>query len=632
MIKIAQIIPAMRLKRSLHFFDYLIPAELESEVKIGQVVEIPFRNQLIKGVILNLTESSDQTYELKPLSKIIDPIPYLAVWQLELIRFMSEYYFVSMAMVLKMILPDIPKRKAAKSEDKVVAFLKPEIIKKDLSGLMSAAKPVLMTYSKFEEKISAYYQLINEIIKTDQQVVLIVPEFNNLHKIYQYLGDYKEVTSIFLNDLPKNKFWQEWLKIKNGQTKVIIGTRSAIFAPFKNLGAMIIDDEDNSSHKQEEPNPRYNVKNVALKIKELTGTRLIFSAQAASVSSWYNVKTETWELFPLTENLILPQISIIDRQDEFRKGNYSIFSEKLQEQINLNLQTHKKTFLFLNRKGSATLISCKDCGYVATCPTCHLPLTFYKEKGQLQCHHCAYKMDLPLTCPKCQSPELKLTGTGTEKAEADLKKDFPQAKIIRIDLDNQNQLALKTADIIIGTQYAFDFVDWNEIQAIGVINADTLFYVPDYRSMEKTYNLLAKLILVISDNSKQFICQTFSPENYVIMSLKNLDVNSFYEHEIKERREAQYPPYAKLVKLIFQTVDYNGGLEEVEETYNLLKKEAEVNKGIIINPPLMAYTQQVRGKFRWQLIIKIIDQQANLSFLNSLSDNIIIDVDPESLM
>jgi primosomal protein N' (replication factor Y) len=236
-----------------------------------------------------------------------------------------------------------------------------------------------------------------------------------------------------------------------------------------------------------------------------------------------------------------------------------------------------------------------------------------------------------LTCPACKSVELKLTGTGTEKAEFDLQKLFPQAKIAIIDQENQNQDKIKDADIIIGTQYAFDFINWQEIQTIGVLNADTLLYLPDYRSSEKTFNLLKQLILSIPDQQKEFFAQTMAPENYIFSTIRSLDLKQFYRHEIKERKDLNYPPFSHLIKIIYQSVDFNGGEEEILEVYKVIKSKVESDGKIVLNPPALAYTQQVRGRFRWQIVIKVIGSELNLDFLNDLPENLIIDIDPESL-
>jgi len=632
--KIVQVIPVLRLKRDLHYFDYLVPEGFENQAKIGQLVEIPFRNKNIKGVILNLVKSSEYEKErLKYVIKIIDIAPLLAKWQLDLIKILADYYFVSMAMLVKMLIPEIPK-KARLSQGKFLKdlnFVSPPKSIIEIDKYYNSAKPVLLKFFSFEDKINIYLSLIRKVLEQEKQILIIAPLLSDIKKIYQYLADYKNEVSVFLNDLPKNKYWFEWLRIKNGQAKIILGTRSALFAPFNNLDLIIIDEEDNENHKQEEPNPRYNAKTVALKLGQLLKSKIIFTVLTPSLSSLYAASQKQWEYYEINKPKSWPQIKIIDRQEEFKKGNYSIFSEELLKKIETNLKQNQPIFLFLNRKGLATAITCQDCGYLAVCPTCQLPLTHHLSK-EIICHHCGYKQDLFLFCPKCQSPNIKITGTGTEKVAMETKKFFPKSRILKIDTEtplfNQN---LKNFDIIIGTQFAFNQLDWQKINLIGVINADTLFYLPDYRSLEKTFNLLNKLAIFLGNNQKELIIQTFSPQNYVFAAIKKRDWQLFYNQELAERKILNYPPFSRLVKLIYQSIEFNAGQYEVNKIYKDIKSKVEGDK-IIINPPILAYTQQVRGRWRWQIILKVLDANFSLNFLKKLPEDVIIDVEPESLL
>ncbi len=632
--KIAQIIPLTRLKRDLNFFDYKIPDELNRQIKRGQLVEIPFRNKPIKGVILDLVKSSKfQNEKLKSIKIILDPVPFLMVWQLKLVQDLADYYFVSQAVLAKMLIPEIPKRERQSKEKFLtdVQFIDPPKLNIKIDQYYKILKPALLRYFNPENKIKVYLGLIKKTIAKNKQIAIIVPQLSDIKNIYQYLLEYKNITSILLNDLPKNKYWQEWLKIKKGQAKIIIGTRSAIFAPFNSLDLIIIDQEENENHKQEEPNPRYNTKDVALKLKELLKCKLIFCAATPAFTSLYKVQNKEWSYFEFDKLTYKPEINIIDKREEFKKGNYSIFSQELLNKIEYNLKRARKIFLFLNRKGFASLATCKDCGYIAICPACRLPLTLHASK-KLICHHCGYQEDLFLFCPKCKSPNIKLTGLGTEKVEIEIKKIFPQASILKIDqetpLANNN---LREYDLIIGTQYAFEFISWKTIDLIGVINADTLFYLPDFKSFEKTFNLLYKLALTIADSKKEIIVQTFSPDNYIFKALKKLDYKTFYLQELKERKTFNYPPFSQLIKLIYQSFEFNSGQKEINEAYRTLMSKTD-NKKTIITPPLPAYTQQVRGRWRWQIIIKLLDKRIDLDFLKSLPENIIIDRDPETLI
>lgn len=627
MSKIAQIVPALRLKRNLQYFDYMIPLEIQAQVKIGQIVEIPFRNKNIKGLILTLSDSQeDTTYELKPINRIIEAIRPFADWQIKLLQYLAESNFISLGAALNMLLPDIPLKKSNRIKNLKINFLEYSQIKVDLNPLLAGAKIALIKYYNQKIKINAYVQLINEYIKQDKQVLIICPKLIQVKQIYQYLEKYKDFTSLLLNDLAKNSYWQEWQAIKNNEKKIIIGTRSAIFAPVDNLGLIIIDEEDDESHKQEEPNPRYHAKNVALKLQELTGAKLLFCSQTPSLNSLYKVTQKEWDYFELDKASKSETIRIIDLQDEFKKGNYNILSEFLQEKISQALLDKKHVFLFLNRKGLANVIKCKDCGAVAQCPVCKLPLAVHEDK-KLHCHHCQKLFDNVLTCGKCHGSQLKYSGYGLDKIAAEINIQFPQAKQIKIDKESEISSDLVNYDIIIGTQYCFDLLDWQKIGLIGVINSDIQLLLPDYKSSEKSFNLLSKLI--INNPGKDIVFQTFSPERLALV--KNLDTKKFFQEEIRDRKLMQYPPFSRLIKLIYQSVEFNFGQNEVDNLHRKLKKALN-NQDCIINPPALIYTQQLRGKYRWQIIIKVINSKADLEFLKSLPDEVIIDVDPESLL
>lgn len=631
--KIAQVIPLARLKRDLHYFDYLIPAEMSRQIKSGQLVEIPFRSKKIKGVVLNLIKNSKfGIKKLKKIEKIIDPLPFLADWQLTLIKELSDYYFVSQAILTKMLVPEIPKRdrQSKLSFLNNIKFVAPPKSTFKIGPIRLKKQPLLLRYFCQENKIKAYLSLIEKALAKNKQIAIIVPQISDIEKIFQYLLEYKVVTSVFLNDLPKNKYFQEWLKIKKGQAKIIIGTRSAIFAPFNNLDLIIIDQEEDENHKQEEPTPRYNAKTVAFKLKKILNCHLVFCTNTPSFSSLFKVQNKKWLYLEIDKLKASPEIKIINRQDEFKKSNYSIFSEEMLDKIEYNLKRRQKVFLFLNRKGLATLATCKDCGYIAACPVCQLPLTLHASK-HLVCHHCGHKENLFLFCPKCKGPEIKLTGTGTEKVEIEIKKILPQSQTLKIDIETPFNGDSDKYDIIIGTQYAFKFINWEKINLIGVINADTLFPLADFKSFEKTFNLLYKLALYISNPKKEMIIQTFSPKNYIFQAFKKLDYKNFYLNELRERKTFKYPPFCQLIRLIYQNIEFAGGQEEINKIYKILSSKIDA-KNIIINPPVLSRTQQVRGRFRWQIVLKILDKKSNLDFLNNLPENIIIDKDPENLL
>jgi len=629
--KIVEVIPLLRLKRGLDCFSYQVPKKYQKLIKKGQLVEIPFKNKIVQGIVFNFSRENKSQYRLKSIQSIIEPEPFLSNWQLNLIDNLSQYYFVSMGALARMMVAEIPKREVKFKKIDILDSKNLEIADFKLDKINRSSRPLLIKFNQWQNKIKLYLQLIDRAIENKEQILIIVPQLVEIEKFKLYLSPYQDYISIFLNDLSKGQFWQNWLKIKKGQIKVIIGTRSAIFAPFENLGTIIIDQEENQSHKQEEPNPRYQVKYVAELIRQFLKAKLFLTSSSPALISLNKVYKKEWDYWQLDPEVEKPQLRIIDRNNEFKKENYGNFSEYLKERIDYNLKRARRIFLFLNRKGWATMANCKDCGFLAKCPTCQLPLTLHANK-KLTCHYCHYEQDLFLSCPQCQSTNIKITGTGTEKLEQELKAEYPLLKIIKIDNNTPlNNFSTKNYDIIIGTQYSFNYLDWQQIKMIGVINADNRFYLPDYRSMEKTFNLLIKLSGFLNSQKNELIVQTFNPENYVFKALTKFDLKEFYIKEMKERKDLVYPPYCQLIRLIYQSFEFNYGQNQVRKLYQKLKNYQSQQK-LIVLPPQLAYTQQVRGRWRWQIVLKILKPQHNLDFLNNLEENIIIDPDPESLL
>lgn len=633
---IAKIIPLTRLKRDLHFFDYIIPDQLLNIAKKGQLVEVNFRNKKIQGVIHSISSEHDVPIsKIKKITNIIDPTPFLSSWQLKLADFMASYYFTSTAAVVKMMVAEPPVReKQSQSHYIPYTSFKPFKVQ-TIPRIPTSDKPIVLKYISQDKKITAYIQLIEKAIKSKSQIAIIVPLISDINSLYQYLQKYKEKTSIFLNNLPKNRYFAEWEKIKKQHVNIIIGTRSALFAPFNNLQSIIIDQEDNENHKQEEPNPRYHVKTVALKICELTKARPYLASQTPSLETLYAVHQKHYDYLELDTLEQTPEITIIDRNQEFKKDNYSIFSEELFKRIEQHVYSQKKVFLFLNRKGSSSVVTCSDCGKISMCPTCNLPLTLHQSQ-KLKCHHCGFEQDMILFCPTCKSPHIKLTGAGTEKVEHELATRLRTANILKIDIDtplpdNAYEAAIQKADIIIGTSYAFQYIDWDKIHLTGILAADQLFHLPDFRSAEKTFNLLYYLLINTVGERKYIFLQTLSPDNYIIKAVQNLSIKEYYAKEIVHREMLQYPPFSTLVKLILQHDNFNQGEQISQKQFEVLKQQLHKIPEIMIFPPAPAHVQQVRGKFRWHIILKI-PKNTKLDFLYSLPENWIIDKDPESLL
>jgi len=329
----------------------------------------------------------------------------------------------------------------------------------------------------------------------------------------------------------------------------------------------------------------------------------------------------------------------VDMRDEIKKQNYSPFSELLQEAIKETLEKKQQIFLFINRRGTASSVLCRDCGFVFKCPNCKLPLS-YHGASELRCHNCAYKNPLPLFCPQCHGPEIKFSGAGTEKIEKEIKKLNPIAKILRLDIETEEAIKAEhksytaEADIIIGTQYALKFIDWEKIELAGIVSADTLLYLPDFRSGEKTYQLFSEIIFELGSKEKEIIIQTRKPDNLALQALGRNNPELFYNQEIEERKIFHYPPFGKIVKLLYQHGNEKKCIYESNRVWQELNKKIMVDKNIEMSLPAPIHNLKVRGRFRYQIILKVPlelgDKLGDL--LNIVPDDWIIDINPESLL
>ncbi|PIP17796.1 MAG: primosomal protein N' [Parcubacteria group bacterium CG23_combo_of_CG06-09_8_20_14_all_35_9] len=675
---VVDIIPATRLTKNLSYFSYLAPSQLEGKIKIGQLVEIPFRGKVIQGIVIKVQSSklkAQNNYKLKEIIKIVSEEPILSKEQLKIVGWMASYYYVSPAVIVKMIIPRIPKRRIksippALKEKSAYIFKEVEMpvldqIRDVVTRFISLSKKgksiFLLHFKDAQARFVTYSKIIayiTNVVGRDKQVIILVPQINDVFPLFSFLEEnFKGQIAILHGNLSKTTYYNEWQKVQRKEAKIIIGPRSAIFAPVKDLGLIIIDKEENENFKQRDQSPRYHARKIAIKLRELTGAKIILSGLAPSVESYYWAKKGEYEYLPLlNSSSALLHPSLVNMRDEIKKGNYSPISQKLQEEIatltddrpqgEKIIKQKKKIVLFLNRRGTSTITLCADCNWLFRCPYCDIPLVLHeffqgldrkKTVGKLMCHHCKWSQDIPLTCPRCHGHKIKFFGTGTQKIEETLKKQFPKAKIKKVDKDSDIKIKdFSKFDICIGTTLLLQNIDSikNEIALIGIISADTLFYLADFYSTEKTFGLLSEISdIALETAASKFIIQTHTPQNYVIQAILKASYPFFYHREIEERKNFNYPPFAKLIKLIYRHRREKKCLYEVRNLHRKLKTKKF--KGIEISDPLPAHTRKIRGRYQWYIIIKgqeTRDKRQEEMLMKLVPNDWIIDVDPISLL
>lgn len=623
---IAEIVPLVRLPRHLHFFDYLVPEEIQEKIKLGQVVAAPFRGRDLLGLVINLkTKTENPKIILKPLNKIIQEVPVLTELNLALARESAEFYRLSLAIILKMMLPPLQKRKLQKIAPSAFS---PSPEKK-------SQRPLVLFAANQKQAEKFYQEKIKENLTQQKQTLIIFPEIWQAKKFFKTLSaDWQAKTVLYHSELgEKEQFWA-WFSIKNNEAKIILGTRSAIFAPADHLATVILDREPDENHKHWDQNPRFHSRDVALMLLKIYGLKLILASPSPSIESYYLAQKKVFELAEEKNEAGPPYPTVIDLKQEHKKKNYTGLSDFLVEEL-LKAIHLGNVFLLLNRKGMATSLQCRDCGLIAKCPHCELPLIYYEDQNILACHYCRQTSPLPLECPHCQSVNLRMAGLGLEKIIKELKLILAEQKLdiplIKIDKET-NSLEQKKYSIIIGTTAALKFIDWPSISLMAILNADLSLSQPEFRNSEKIFDLLYNLA---KDNPhKSFIIQTFNPELPTIRFASLLDYQGFFNSEILNRRLFHYPPFSYLLRLIFPHQKKEIALQEAQKLFRWLKKNIP-NQRIEISPPLAFYPPRVRGRYRFVILIKLpLSEYKKLTkqIVKSVPTNWIVDPNPINIL
>lgn len=472
-------------------------------------------------------------------------------------------------------------------------------------------------------KTEVYLQLIEKYLEKGKDVIVLVPEISlTPQTVERFAGRFGENVAVLHSRLSYGERFDEWRRIREGKVQIVVGARSAIFAPFKNLGLVVIDEEHENSYKSS-MNPKYDAIEVAEKRCNIEGATLIMGTATPSIETYYRAVNGEIGLITLAErvnNKALPEMSIIDMREELDKGNKSIFSNELFNAIEENLKNKKQTMLFLNRRGHSTFVSCRKCGYVVKCKNCDVTMTYHLKENRLKCHYCGLSIKVPTICPDCNSKYIKYFGIGTQKIEEEIKRYFPQAVVARMDFDTTskknshlkifNSMKKGDIDILIGTQMITKGLDFPFVTLVGIIAADTSLNLPDFRSSERTYQLLTQVggRAGRGDFEGKVIVQTYNPEHFSIALAKKYDYFEFYNREINIREKFGYPPFKEIINILVYGIDEKKVALYSKDIYNSILKELEtIGKNELVcdvfgpNPALL---NKLNNNFRWQIVIK----------------------------
>ena len=486
-------------------------------------------------------------------------------------------------------------------------------------------------------KTEVYLQLIDKVVKQDKTAIVLVPEISltpqMLDRFISRFG--KETIAVLHSKLSIGERHDEWKKIKEGKAKIVIGARSAIFAPVQNLGIIIIDEEHDSSYKSES-SPKYNAKEIAKKIAKEENIPLLLGSATPDLSTYYKAQQREITILELTKranNSSLPKVEIIDLKQELANGNRSMLSFELYQSIEENLKNKLQTILFLNRRGYSTFIMCRNCGYTVKCKNCNISMTYHSYENKLKCHYCGYEEKLVKTCPECGSDKIRYFGTGTQKLEQEIHKQFPQAKTIRMDVDTVtkknsheeilNKFKNEDVDILIGTQMVVKGHHFPKVTLVGVIAADSSLNIDDYRATERTFQILTQVAGRAGRENLpgKVVIQSYNPENFSIQNAQKQDYEEFYQTEIALRKQLKYPPFCDIIIIGFNS----SSEEEIKKVANIAYEEVEKNLNkdeFKVFKPMPSPIDKIQNKYRWRIIIKgNMNEEAN-NVLNNLLKNI----------
>ncbi|MEQ6856675.1 primosomal protein N' [Lysinibacillus capsici] len=466
-------------------------------------------------------------------------------------------------------------------------------------------------------KTEVYLQAIQKVLEEGKEAIMLVPEISLTPQMTErFRSRFGEMVAVMHSGLSVGEKYDEWRKIQQGKVKVVVGARSAIFAPFTNIGLIILDEEHESTYKQED-SPRYHARDVAIWRSEFYKCPIILGSATPALESFARAKKGVYKLLSLKHRALhqaLPTVFIADMREELRQGNRSMFSQSLIEAIRLRLEKKEQMVLFLNRRGYSSFVLCRDCGTVVQCPNCDISLTYHRTTEKLKCHYCGYEEHVPQICPECQSDHIRYFGTGTQKVEEELYKLFPEARVLRMDVDTTkhkgaHEEILETfgagqADILLGTQMIAKGLDFPNITLVGVLSADTSLHLPDYRAAERTFQLLTQVSGRAGRHDKlgEVIIQTYTPEHYAIELAKTQEYEPFYEREMFLRRRSNYPPYYFVALIQLSHEDVMMAAEYAGRVADWLR--GNLSNQVAIIGPTTASIARLQNRYRYQCLIK----------------------------
>jgi len=643
------------------YFSYSIPNALATDISIGSIVNIPLGKTLAQGTVMAIESTNSET-ELKPVHSIhleLSPIPETLV---ELIHWISNNYLCSPLTAYQTVIGTKNKVLKRNPKEKKIT-LKPSVP----FELTNSQKNILESIQEkkhFHEwlihgvtssgKTEIYTQLALQALNENKQVLILIPEIS-LTPQFQHIfenrfGDLVGILHSGLTPVQKQRIWHG---INKEKIRIVLGPRSSLFSPFKKLGLIVMDEEHEKSYKQDQ-NPRYESQEVAQFLAKKWKIPLVYGSATPSVELMYRVAQDDPNLsyFSIKERVNkkpLPTITIIDTRNDIQQGNYHLISPTLIEKMKESLAKKEKVMILVNRRGFSPYIACTNCGRVHTCPKCNLSFV-YHSSHTFRCHRCAVETPITHTCSFCKKTSLKFSGLGIQKIETELMKMFPDATLIRMDRDTssthkkleENLHHFETeGDILIGTQMIAKGLHFESVSTIGVIGIDTLLNLPDFSSSETAFQMIIQIAgrAGRGNTDGNVYLQTLQKDHYAIQLASQYDFDSFYETEFGFRETLNYPPFKRLIQILFQDKNKPKLVSTAKQVAAFLQNHLADNESIEILGPLACPIEKIQDKYRWQIVLKVPEEQVSnckkvLALLQTLPIHLrmVIDLHAKQLM
>ena len=651
-------------------FDYVVPENLSKDISVGHKVLVPFGSQIVEGFVLNLSNKYDPSMEYKEVISIVEKIFCLNKELLELGKFISETTLSTRISAYQAMFPKALKAGAKANinikkdvyvslnkemdVDNYIVVLRSVEVNRSIDFVKEEKKNIELTpeqnetYTKIKNstnnkvllygvtgsgKTEIYIKLINDTLNSGKNVIMLVPEISLTPQIVnRFLSEFGSRVAVLHSALSEGEKYDEYRRIVNKEVNIVVGARSAVFAPLSNIGLIIIDECSSPSFKQE-VNPKYNAIDVSFERAKTHNALVLLGSATPLLEQFARGEKGVFELVKLTKRISnnLPNYILVDMNDEVKKRNF-VISSVLKDKINETLKNGKQTILLLNRRGYSTFMSCSSCGYVWKCPNCDISLIYHKSTNNLRCHYCGYSTKMTNICPSCKEEAIKDLGLGTEKLESMISKEF-NARVVRMDLDTTRNKGSHAKiiedfknhkyDILIGTQMISKGLNFKDVTLVGVINADASLNIPDFRSGERTFELLTQTGGRAGryELPGEVVIQTYNKDNYCLECVKNHDYLSFYNKEMKIRKDLKYPPYYYLTLIKIISTTYEVARDEANKIKNYLSKNLSSN--FIILGPSTASVFKLKNKYYFQIIIKYKKEENLFKVLKDINDTYI---------